>query len=73
MKSWKKTDMFQAIFGKVDEFGWWDMEIIQTEAYTQFTSKVEDVADMMSTNNRLKGVLAFRGVFDLAFLFIVEI
>ena len=26
-----KLDMFQSIFGKVDEFGWWDMEIIQTD------------------------------------------
>ena len=34
-----KLDMFQAIFGKVDEFGWWDMEIIQTESIMQFTSK----------------------------------
>ena len=32
-------DMFQAIFGKVDEFGWWYMERIQTESGTQFTSK----------------------------------
>ena len=23
-----KLDIFQAIFGKVDEFGWWDMERI---------------------------------------------
>ena len=23
-----KLDMFQARFGKVDEFGWWDIEII---------------------------------------------
>ena len=23
-----KIDMFQVIFGKVDEFGWWDMETI---------------------------------------------
>ena len=30
--------MFQEIFGKVDEFGWWYMQIIQTEAVTQFTS-----------------------------------
>ena len=34
-----KQDMFQARFGKVDEFGWWDMEIIQTDSGTQFTSK----------------------------------
>ena len=31
--------MFQAIFGKVDEFDWWDIEIIQTDADAQFTSK----------------------------------
>ena len=35
----EKIDMFQAIFGKLDEFGWWDMEIIQTDDCTQFTSK----------------------------------
>ena len=34
-----KLDMFQAIFGKVDEFGWWDMERIQTDAGMQFSSK----------------------------------
>ena len=32
-----KLDMFQSTFGKVDKFGWWDMEIIQTDAGTQFT------------------------------------
>ena len=31
--------MLQARLRKVDEFGWWDMEIIQTDAGTQFTSK----------------------------------
>ena len=31
--------MFQEIFGKVDKFVLWDMEIIQTDAGTQFTSK----------------------------------
>ena len=25
-------DMLQEIFVKVDEFGWWDMEIIQTDS-----------------------------------------
>ena len=30
-----KLDMFQAIFGKVDGFCWWNMEIIQTEDETQ--------------------------------------
>ena len=34
-----KLDMFQEIFVKVDEFNWWDMEIIQTDTGTQFTSK----------------------------------
>ena len=34
-----KLDMFQAIFGKVYEFGWWDMERIQTDSGAQFTSK----------------------------------
>ena len=27
-----KLDMFQARFVKVDEFGWWDTDIIQTDA-----------------------------------------
>ena len=26
-----KLDMFQDIFGKVDEFGWWAMEWIQND------------------------------------------
>ena len=34
-----KIDMFQEIFEKLDRFGWWDMEIIKTDAVTQFTSK----------------------------------
>ena len=31
--------MFQAISGKLDEFVWWDLERIQTDAGMQFTSK----------------------------------
>ena len=31
-------DMFQSRFGKIDEFGWWDLEIISADAGTQFTS-----------------------------------
>ena len=31
--------MIQEIFGRVDESGWWDMEIIQTEVGTHFTSR----------------------------------
>ena len=34
-----KLDMFQAIFVKLDEFGWWDMKRIQNYTSTQFTSK----------------------------------
>ena len=33
-----KLDIFQSRFGKIDEFGWWDLEIISTDAGTQFTS-----------------------------------
>ena len=35
----ENLDMFQEIFGKEDEFFWWDMERIQTDAGMQFTSK----------------------------------
>ena len=31
--------MFQSIFGKLDEFCLWDLDIIQTDARMQFTSK----------------------------------
>ena len=34
-----KSDMFQARFRKVDEFSWWDMDRIKTDAGMQFTSK----------------------------------
>ena len=33
-----KLDMFQFIFGKMDQFGWWDLERISADAGTQFTS-----------------------------------
>ena len=32
-----KLDMFQSRFGEIDEFGWWDLEIISADAGTQFT------------------------------------
>ena len=32
-----KLDMFQLIFGKIDEFGWWDLERISADSGTQFT------------------------------------
>ena len=33
-----KLDMFQSRFGKIDQFGWWDLEIISADAGTNFTS-----------------------------------
>ena len=33
-----KLDMFHSIFGKIDQFGWWDLERISADAGTQFTS-----------------------------------
>ena len=33
-----KLDMFQSRFGKIDQFVWWDLEIISADAGTQFTS-----------------------------------
>ena len=32
-----KLDMFQSIFGEIDEFGWWDLEIISVDVGKQFT------------------------------------
>ena len=29
-----KLDMFQSIFGKIDEFGWWYLETISADAGT---------------------------------------
>ena len=34
----ENLDMFQSRFGKIDEFGWWDLEIISADAGTQFKS-----------------------------------
>ena len=34
----EKLDMFQSRLGKIDQFGWWDLEIISADAGTQFTS-----------------------------------
>ena len=31
-----KLDMFQSRFGEIDQFGWWDSEIISADAGTQF-------------------------------------
>ena len=33
-----KWDMFQSRFGAIDQFGWWDLEIISADAGTYFTS-----------------------------------
>ena len=34
-----KIDIFQSKFGRVDEFIWWYLDRIQTDAGAQFTSK----------------------------------
>ena len=34
-----KLDTFQSRFGKLDEFGWWDLGRTQTDAGSQFISK----------------------------------
>ena len=34
-----KLGMFQSIFGKIEKFGWWDLEIIPADAGTPFTSE----------------------------------
>ena len=33
-----KLYMFQSRFGKIDEFGWWDLEKNSSDAGTQFSS-----------------------------------
>ena len=33
-----KLDMFQSRIGKIDQFGWWDLERISSDAGTKFTS-----------------------------------
>ena len=33
-----KLDMFQDRCGKIDEFGWWDLERISADAGTKFSS-----------------------------------
>ena len=33
-----KFGMFQSRFGKIDKFGWWELEIISSDAGMQFTS-----------------------------------
>ena len=32
-----KLDLFQPRFGKIDKFGWWDLERVLENAVTQFT------------------------------------
>ena len=34
----ENLDIFQSRFGKIDEFGWWNLERISVDAGTQFTS-----------------------------------
>ena len=33
-----KLDLFKSKFGKIDEFGWWDLEIFSADAGLQLTS-----------------------------------
>ena len=33
-----KLEIFQSRFGKINQFGWWDLEIISADAGTKFTS-----------------------------------
>ena len=33
----EKLDMFQSMFGKIDQFGWWDLERISVDAGKKFT------------------------------------
>ena len=33
-----KLDLFQSIFGKIDKFGWWDLERISGDTGMQFIS-----------------------------------
>ena len=33
-----RLDMFQYRYGRIDDFGWWDLEIISAYVGTQFTS-----------------------------------
>ena len=33
-----EMDTFQSRFGKIDQFGWWDLERMSADAGTQFTS-----------------------------------
>ena len=33
-----KLDMFQSRYGKIYEFGWWDLERISADEDTKFTS-----------------------------------
>ena len=35
----EKLDMFQSIFVEIDQFGWWDLEMISADAGTQFPQK----------------------------------
>ena len=51
-----KPYIFHARFEKVDEYGWWNMDIIQTDAGTQITSK--DFQEGLSVHEVLLGLVA---------------
>ena len=48
-----KLDMFQSISGKMDQFGWWDLERISADSGTQFTS-TEFKEECQTRGDRLK-------------------
>ena len=35
-----KLDMFQSILGKIDEFGWWDLERISADSGTHLPRRI---------------------------------
>ena len=46
--------MFQSRFGKIEEFDWWDLEIISSDAGTQFTStKFQDECQTCGVHMKL--------------------
>ena len=46
-----KLDMIQSRFGKIDEFGWWDIKRILADAGTQFNStELQDACQTRGVN-----------------------
>ena len=54
-----KLDMFQSRFGKIDEFGWWDLEIFSADAGTQFTlTKFKEECQTHGVRNDARPIVA---------------